>query len=330
MKEVLFNIVQSHNYLLESIKVNSGIKNELKMFYTKSGNLTNMEYFLEKMTTALFRHFGKKVIVLIDEFDKPLMHALTARLEGTFTDGELTIIREFFIAFVGCISKGTTDNEWLDRIILTGVTGIVQGSRSSQMNNFTVNSIVNIELNDYFGFSLDEIDTLIQMVCPQNASGINEQKRNIKDWYNGYTVISGATPLTVYDPWSITNYLRDCISSGYIPTRPLSYWTNSDLMEVPIWIDILERSKVNNNESENAFYTLITNQIDARQILIEHSRVHKMNLKILFVYLLVHCGYLTFDNIENTLRIPNNSVKEYLTREILKSKLGGVKIENVW
>lgn len=149
MRKLLHRIVDEHCYLLGSGELRPGQKRKIAAIYNETADLTDMEFFLHHMTHALSTHFkGKKVVVLIDEFDRPLMCALTVYLVGKISHDDSIIVRDFLNGFIWIISKEEGRTKCVNRIILTGITDTVQSSR---MNNFIICSIVD------FGFNEEEV-----------------------------------------------------------------------------------------------------------------------------------------------------------------------------
>ncbi len=151
---------------------------------------------LVELCTALFAATGERVVVLIDEYDGPILHAWTA--------GYFDPVADWFRTF---LTEGLKDNPRLHRGVLTGVLRVAKESMFSSLNNVEVYSLLdrNTEL---FGFNEAEVDGLLK------AYGREGEAEEIRRWYNGYRFGDS----TVYNPWSILHVLAK-------PREPLKpYW----------------------------------------------------------------------------------------------------------
>ncbi len=154
---------------------------------------------LAPLCTALYAATGQRVVLLIDEYDAPLLHAWTA--------GYYDQMADWFRVF---LTAGLKDNSALFRGVLTGILRVAKESMFSGLNNVEVYSLLARE-RELFGFTEAEVDTLLHQY------GRDAQAEEIRRWYNGYR-FGG---LTVYNPWSILHVLHK-------PQEPLTpYWLNS-------------------------------------------------------------------------------------------------------
>ena len=137
--------------------------------------------------------------MLIDEYDVPLQNAY---VEGYYDEAV-----KFFKTFYGTTFK---DNPYLEKTVLTGVSRVAKESIFSGANNFKVFTVLDNEFADDFGITEEEMDKIIQ------DFDIQDEKEEIKKWYDGYTIgnVEG-----IYNPWSILNYLTD--------RRLMAYWVNT-------------------------------------------------------------------------------------------------------
>ncbi len=162
------------------------------------------------LATALFtfaklfyEHYNKKVIVLIDEYEAPLLNAL----EKGYVDQAL----DFFRVFYSSVLKS---NPYLGRAVITGITRISQASIFSGLNNIIVEDITTNEFSDTFGFTQDEVNRALKHY------NLEPDKKLIKEYYDGYHF----GEYEIYNPWSIINYLH------YKSIR--SYWTETANYEI--------------------------------------------------------------------------------------------------
>ena len=147
----------------------------------------------------LYEHHGKKVIVLFDEYDTPILNAYS---EGSHND-----VVQFMRDIMSSVFKG---NESLMFGVITGVTQIANVINSSGLNNLKVNNIFSSKFDEMFGFTNDEV----MAICDEY--GRPEKYDEAKEWYDGYRF--GDTE--VYNPWSVLNY----VDEGF---RPQAYWAGT-------------------------------------------------------------------------------------------------------
>ena len=155
---------------------------------------------LKTMCEWLYRYYGKKSIVLIDEYDTPMQEAWT----GGYWDEMTAYIRSLF-------NSTFKTNPYLERGIMTGITRISKESIFSDLNNLNVVTTTSDEYATAFGF------TEYEVFAAMDAQGFSEEEKSrVKFWYDGFTF--GNTP-DIYNPWSVTSYL----DKGKLDT----YWANT-------------------------------------------------------------------------------------------------------
>ena len=153
---------------------------------------------LYKMSDFLFRYYGKKVIILLDEYDTPMQEA--------YVDGYWNELTAFTRSLFNSTFK---TNPWLERAIMTGITRISKESVFSDLNNLKVITAISDEYAASFGFTEEEV------FAAMDEYGY-EGKEKVKYWYDGF-VFGGQRD--IYNPWSILNYL----DTGKLRT----YWANT-------------------------------------------------------------------------------------------------------
>lgn len=152
-----------------------------------------------QLSNYLFRYYGKKVIILLDEYDTPMQEAY---MNGYWE--ELTLFLR------GIFNAAFKTNPYLERAILTGITRISKESIFSDLNNLKIVTTTSREYADCFGFTEPEVFAALE------EYGMSEEKNNVKLWYDGFTF---GDIKDIYNPWSIINYLD---------TGELSaYWANT-------------------------------------------------------------------------------------------------------
>lgn len=155
-------------------------------------------FALHALCSLLHKYYGKKVIVLLDEYDTPMQEA--------YINGYLPQIKTFMRKLFNLTFK---TNASLEKGLITGITRITKESMFSDINNISVCSLTSSKYAECFGFTEKEVFDSLE--C-HNA----EEKQTVKEWYDGFTI---GNQRDIYNPWSITNYLTE--------RRFRPYWANS-------------------------------------------------------------------------------------------------------
>ena len=199
LKTVMINMYKEHMYLLDSDKIYDFEKENIKDILFARENEIVLKNAIKDLSEYLSRYYGKPVILLIDEYDVPLQ---TAYVNGYYEEA-----KEFLKNFFNITFK---DNKYLEKAVLTGVSRIAKESIFSGMNNFVVYTIIDNEFSDDFGITTTEMEKVI------SDFGIEEEKEEIRKWYDGYKI---GKEEGIYNPWSVLNYLNK---------RELKpYWVNT-------------------------------------------------------------------------------------------------------
>ena len=171
---------------------------------------------LQVLSQLLYKHFGKKVIILIDEYDVPL--------DKAFQNG---FYREMVSLIRGLFGMALKTNDSLQFAVLTGCMRISKESIFTGLNNFEVLSILNDQYDESFGFTDAEVKKIL------NDYNLKDHYLEVKEWYDGYHFGN----IDIYCPWDVMNYIRDIQRDS--DTRPKSYWMNtSDNGIIRSFIDI--------------------------------------------------------------------------------------------
>ena len=176
------------SYILNSDAISKYYKDDFDKICAKKGSIVDLEQSIENLTAILNQYYQKKVIVLIDEYDVPIINAWNKN----YYDDCIEFMRNFF----GSCFK---TNRSLDFAVLTGIMRISKESIFSGVNNFKVFSIFNDLFSDVFGFTEPEVAQFL------NAYNIKNDIDELKEWYDGYTFGNNE----VYNPWSIVNYIYE-------------------------------------------------------------------------------------------------------------------------
>lgn len=159
---------------------------------------------LWNLSKFLYKHYGKKTVILIDEYDVPLNTAW----EHGFYEEMLDLIRALF-------SQGLKTNEYLEKGLLTGCLRISKESIFTGMNNLRIRTFSGWRSASSFGFTAEEVERIFTM------RGGADKLPLVKKWYDGYRF----GPYEIYNPWSVLMYLDDLTDDPEI--EPVSYWANS-------------------------------------------------------------------------------------------------------
>lgn len=154
---------------------------------------------LQQLSGYLYRYYGKRVVILLDEYDTPMQEAF---MNGYWDELSVFIRNLFNATFKG--------NPYLEKAIMTGITRVSKESIFSDLNNLNVITTTSREYADCFGFTEREV---FESLAQYNLS---DKKKQVKDWYDGFTF---GDCTDIYNPWSIINYLN---KRQFAP-----YWANT-------------------------------------------------------------------------------------------------------
>ena len=288
LKSLVSNLYNEFEYIRECLN-----ESEIELFNDIWFKKENGEYAnsLKNLTSFLYKYYKKEVILLIDEYDIPL---ITAHKYGYYNE-----IINFYKIFLG---EALKTNQYLKMGVLTGIIRVIKTGIFSDLNNLKVYSILEKKYSEFFGFTEEEVKRALQYF------NIEEELANVKYWYNGYKF--GNSEL--YNPWSIINFLDG---------RELkNYWVGTsenflikNILENPIsrTNEILDRL-LNEEEVEEA----ITGTSDL-SILMDSKEVWE---------LLLFSGYLTvkekIDDDIYSLKLPNIEIKKLFKKEFINVHFG--------
>lgn len=197
--KIIFEAYEKNSFLLESDVLS---KNEKEFFESvKAGmNSAVAADAIHTLANFLSRYYGRKVIILLDEYDTPMQEAW---LSG-YWDEAVAFFRSFFNATF-------KTNPYMERGLITGITRISKESIFSDLNNLEVITTTSEKYARYFGFTEQEVFEAL------DDMGLGGEKKGVKHWYDGFTF--GSIP-DIYNPWSITNFISN---KGEYDT----YWADS-------------------------------------------------------------------------------------------------------
>ena len=196
--EILMSQFEQYSFLLESDKLSQNEKNYLQRMATDM-TLFDGSSSLHRLSKILYQHYGKKVIILLDEYDTPMQEAY---VQG-FWDEIVFFIRNLF-------NSTFKTNPYMARGIMTGITRVSKESVFSDLNNLEVITTTSDKYATSFGFTEEEVFTALE------KSGLGKEKEKVKKWYDGF--IFGKQK-DIYNPWSILNFLDK--------QEYATYWANT-------------------------------------------------------------------------------------------------------
>ena len=304
------DLYKEHTYLLDCEEIDSDDKKVFLKLKATESNEAQVSRALSTLMRMLNIYYKKPVILLLDEYDVPIAKAST----HGYYDKMLEVMKLM-------MSTALKDNSTLHFAVITGCLKIAKESIFTGTNNFVSNTITDSRLNEYFGFTQEEVDTLLK------AANATKHSEEIKHWYDGYHFGN----VDVYCPWDVMNYLRDLQLNPN--AKPESYWNNtSDNSIIRSFIDYAGSNitkKLETLLSGNS----ISQQIDEN---LTYDYLHSSELNLWSILYLT--GYLTSSKNDSlsvsgsdeisTLKIPNAEIKEIFESTIMKWFSDNAKVWN--
>ena len=194
--------IDRHYYL----KTSDVLTDEDRTLFTKMlhGQDDNIEDSIRMLSKLLYKHYGQKVVILIDEYDVPL--------DKAFQNG---YYKEMVSLIRGLFGQALKTTEFLQFAVLTGCLRVSKESIFTGLNNFEINSIVDIDHDEQFGFTDDEV---MKLLLDYDRS---ERYPDAKEWYDGYHFGNA----DIYCPWDVINFAKKLVSDP--SARPSAFWINS-------------------------------------------------------------------------------------------------------
>ena len=272
----------------------------------KKKEMTNdsLVYSIRELTELLEKHYGSKVIVLIDEYDVPLAKAN----ENGYYDEMVLLIRNLF-------ENALKTNSSLKFAVLTGCLRIAKESIFTGLNNFKVYSITDKSFDETFGFTDAEVKELLRYY------GQEKYYETVKEWYDGYRFGN----VDVYCPWDVINFCSDHLADPGL--EPKNYWANtSGNSVISHFIDSVGKpQKLTRMELEQ----LVNGGIVQKEINFELTYKELYSSIDNLWSTLFMTGYLTqrgeFSGNRYNLVIPNREIRNIITNHILKMFKENVK-----
>lgn len=195
---IIANVYNEYDFLLDSDRLN---ENEKAFFKKVSADME--DYIaadsLNALSRYLMKYYGKKVIILLDEYDTPMHEAYVSGYWQEMVDFTRSLFNSTF-----------KTNLHLERAVMTGITRVSKESVFSDLNNLKVVTATSEKYADCFGFTEEEVFAALE------EYGLSDRKKEVKEWYDGFTF---GNRTDIYNPWSIINFLDD--------RQVGAYWANT-------------------------------------------------------------------------------------------------------
>lgn len=281
-------------YLLQSEKLTPYDKESFEGLLDR--NMDDAAFFgsLRELTRLLHKHYGRKSVILIDEYDVPLAKAYA---QGYY-DQMILLIRNLF-------HQALKTNENLKLAVLTGCMRISKESIFTGLNNLRVLSVTDVRFGEYFGFTDLEVKELLEYY------ELSDRYAQVKDWYDGYRFGN----VEIYCPWDVLNYC-DAVRADR-ETRPQNYWSNTSSN------DVVRRfiQGADTASMKREIERLIAGETIRKEIHQELTYQDMYRSADNLWSVLFTSGYLTCrgkpDGRNFNLAIPNMEIREIFTEQIM-------------
>ena len=289
IKSAISGLFSEYKYLLNDLDKFDTLAFENILL--KNTELEDLKEALKFLTRILYEKYNKKVVVLIDEYDSPLVSA--------YINGYYEKAKDFFKTFYSTVLK---DNSYLQMGVLTGIIRVIKAGIFSDLNNLSTYTILSDVYTDSYGLTEEEVEKSLKYY------GIEQEILNVKDWYDGYKFGDSE----VYNPWSILNFLQ------YRELR--AYWVDTsgnDLIN-----DVLKKITKNTIEALERLF----NGEGLKQNISGTSDLSKLLSEEELWELMLFSGYLTveekIDQDNYVLRLPNKEVRTLYRKTFFERYFG--------
>ena len=286
IKSTVARLFSEYKYLLKDLdKFDTIIFENIIM---KNVELEDLKEILKFLTKILYEKYNKKVVILVDEYDSPLVSA--------YINGYYEKVKNFFKTFYSLVLK---DNNYLQMGVLTGIIRVIKVGIFSDLNNLSTYTILSNDYTDSYGLTEEEVEKSLKYY------GIEAEISKVKDWYDGYRFGNSE----MYNPWSILNFLQDKKLGAY-------------------WVDTSGNDLINNVlkiTTKNIITALerLFNGEGLKQNLSGTSDLSKILSDDEIWELLLFSGYLTIeekiDQDNYILRLPNKEVKSLFRKTFIET-----------
>ena len=299
LKYLIFELFNNYRYLKEGLN-----KDDLSIFeryLNREANIEEIKTSLKFLSKLLYEKYNKKVILLIDEYDKGLTES--------YMNNYYKEAQNFFTVFFGAVLK---DNVYLEFAVMTGIIRVIRAGIFSELNNVTTYTILDECYETSFGLTEDEVMEAVKYY------GLEYETAEVKKWYDGYRFGNS----DVYNPWSILKFLS---------TRKLeAHWvgtSSNDLIKSALRVaDSKTMETLEKLFQGKKIKQVVTGTADLSELL-GHQEIWE---------LMLFSGYLTIeekiDKSFYSLRIPNYEVQEFFKDSFININIGnkGLFVAMMW
>ena len=278
IKVKIKELFKDFTYLVESLDKYEKVDFEKYILEINNLGEADLKKSLHILTKLLYKYYNQKVVVLIDEYDSPIINS--------YEKGYYSEMKDFFKAFYGDALK---TNEYLQMGVLTGIIRVAQAGIFSDLNNFTNYTILNNEYSQSFGLVESEVKAMLDYY------NIGYEMPEVKAWYDGYSFGEDE----IYNPWSVLKYVQF--------KKVKSYWVNTSGNTLILNMLLASNSTVFDN---------LNDLINGKDIMVYINESIRMgdNLSPNNIWeIMLFSGYLTIKETLNetmfTLRIPNKEIQ---------------------
>ena len=288
IKNEITDIYNKYDYIMKSDLYNNNEKIQFKSVWPDMSDEIAQKA-INDLSNYLSRYYGKKVIIILDEYDTPMQEAYV----NGYWDELVAFTRSLF-------NLTFKTNPYLERGIMTGITRVSKESIFSDLNNLVVITTTSNQYNTAFGFTEEEVFTAL------DEQGISDEKEKVKEWYDGFTF---GDKKDIYNPWSIINYLKF--------KKYETYWADSSSNRL-----VNELIRTGSAEIKNTMETLmaggtVEKNID-EQIVFEQLKTNKDAVWSL----LLASGYLRIEEFRTEGRLNKKIYSLKLTNYEVEQMFG--------
>ena len=288
IKNEITDIYNKYDYIMKSDLYNNNEKIQFKSVCPDMSDEIAQKA-INDLSNYLSRYYGKKVIIILDEYDTPMQEAYV----NGYWDELVAFTRSLF-------NLTFKTNPYLERGIMTGITRVSKESIFSDLNNLVVITTTSNQYNTAFGFTEEEVFTAL------DEQGISDEKEKVKEWYDGFTF---GDKKDIYNPWSIINYLKF--------KKYETYWADSSSNRL-----VNELIRTGSAEIKNTMETLmaggtVEKNID-EQIVFEQLKTNKDAVWSL----LLASGYLRIEEFRTEGRLNKKIYSLKLTNYEVEQMFG--------
>lgn len=292
LRRLMISEVRRFSCLADSERISENDKTAFMRILREQEGMDDVQDSLRILSELLYKHYGRKTILLIDEYDVPLDKAFQ---HGYYRE-MVALIRSLF-------GQALKTNDFLQFAVLTGCLRVSKESIFTGLNNFDVNSIVDIRHDEHFGFTEKEVLDLLQ------AYGLEQAAATMKEWYDGYRFGNA----DVYCPWDVINYAKKLQADPQ--AEPQAFWINTSGNDlVKRFIDSADKT------TQNEIERLIAGETIEKMVRLELTYDEIDNSIDNLWSVLFTTGYLTQTEKAKEgvykLAIPNREVREVFILQI--------------